>query len=61
MSGGDPDRSPALKWAAEVMQTAPADSPYVFSFNVVYVSYVVLAGLKLKIAVPFVRGTVIVN
>jgi len=32
VSGGDPDCSPALKWAAEVIQSAPADSPYVFLY-----------------------------
>src|ERR1041384_4635128 len=32
VSGGDPDCSPALKWAAEVIQRAPADSPYVFLY-----------------------------
>jgi len=48
VSGGDPDRSPALKWAAEVLLTAPADSPYVFLLNFFYLSYVVVAGLKRK-------------
>src|ERR1700675_441604 len=36
VSGGDPDRSPALKWAVEVLLTAPAYSPYVFRLNFFY-------------------------
>src|SRR5437899_7646753 len=32
VSGGDPDCSPTLKWAAEVIHSAPADSPYVFLY-----------------------------
>ena len=59
MSGGDPDCSPALKWAAEVIPNSPALSPYVCL--ILNISYVVLAGLKRKIAVPFIRGTVIVK
>jgi hypothetical protein len=45
VSGGDPERSPALKWAAEVIQTAPADSAYVCRLKL-YVSYVMLAGFE---------------
>jgi len=61
VSGGDPDCSPALKWAAEVMLTAPAYSPYGFIVNSSLFAYVVLAGLKRKIAAPLMRGTVIVK
>src|SRR5882757_1194454 len=40
VSGGDPDCSPTLKWAAEVIQNAPALSPYVFLTLNCKVSYV---------------------
>jgi hypothetical protein len=43
------------------MLTAPAYSPYVFVVNFFLYAYVVLAGLKRKIAAPLMRGTVIVK
>ena len=62
MSGGDPDCSPALKWAAEVIPKCASGFTVRFSSQLLlYVSYVVLAGLKRKIAVPSKRGTVIVK
>src|SRR5207245_7820907 len=60
VSGGDPDCSPALKCAAEVLLTAPAYSAYVF----LYLNFSRTSCSRdrsAKLPYHFKRGTVIVK